>query len=52
MRTLLGTLLILAALGLPTAALADQPVVTTVHEDFSILIPGGRAPQHMQSSRS
>ena len=44
MRTLLGTLVILAALALPAGALADGPVVTTEHVDYAMLIPGDQNP--------
>jgi hypothetical protein len=33
MRTLFGTLTVVAALAFPTGALADRPVVTTEHVD-------------------
>lgn len=44
MRTLVGTLVVLAALALPAAALADQPVVTTEHVDYTIPIPADQNP--------
>jgi len=44
MRTLVGTLVLFAALTLPAAALADRPVVTSEHVDYSVLIPGNQNP--------
>lgn len=44
MRILLGSLAVLAALALPAVALADRPVVTTEHVDYSVLIPGDQNP--------
>jgi hypothetical protein len=44
MRTWLGSLVVLAALALPAAALADRPVVTTEHVDYSVLIPADQNP--------
>lgn len=41
MRTLLGSIIVVLALALPTAALADKPVVTTQPVDMSIPIPAG-----------
>ena len=39
MRSLLVSLVVIVALALPAGALADQPVVMTVHEDSTITIP-------------
>ena len=39
MRTLLGSFVGVLALALPAGALADQPVVTPEHIDFTITIP-------------
>jgi hypothetical protein len=44
MRTLLGTLVILAALVLPASALADKPAVTAMHVDYTQVIPGDQNP--------
>jgi len=44
MRTLLRSLVVLAALALPAGALADKPVVTTEHVDYAQLIPGDQNP--------
>jgi hypothetical protein len=44
MRTLLGTVGVIAALACPAGALADQPVVTSEHVDYSIVIPGDANP--------
>jgi hypothetical protein len=44
MRTLLRSLVLLAALALPAGALADRPVVTTEHVDYSVTIPADQNP--------
>jgi hypothetical protein len=44
MRTLLGSLVVLAALALPAGALADRPVVMTEHVDYTVVIPGDQNP--------
>src|SRR5436189_4835757 len=44
MRSLLGSLVVLAALALPAGALAGRPVVTTEHVDYAVLIPADQNP--------
>jgi len=44
MRTLLGSLVGVLALALPAGALADHPVVTPEHIDFTITIPADQNP--------
>jgi hypothetical protein len=44
MRTLFGTLIVLAALAFPAGALADMPVVTTEHVDYAMTIPADQNP--------
>ena len=44
MRTLLGSLGVLAALVWPASAFADAPVVTSEHVDYSVVIPGAENP--------